>query len=196
MGQRSAASIARRLQDPLSELVKIDPKSIGVGQYQHDMNQKKLGEALGGVVEDCVNRVGVDLNTASAPLLEYISGISRTVAKNIVEYREANGRFTNRKQLLKVPKLGPKAFEQCAGFLRVNESKNMLDHTAVHPESYDAAKALLTLCGFDTKAIGKQKLGRLKRKSRRNRLTAGSGAAGDWCADAAGYYKRIASARA
>ena len=143
VGQRSAASIARRLQDPLSELVKIDPKSIGVGQYQHDMNQKKLGEALGGVVEDCVNRVGVDLNTASAPLLEYISGISKTVAKNIVEYREANGRFTNRKQLLKVPKLGPKAFGQCAGFLRIADGENPLDATSVHPESYPATMELL-----------------------------------------------------
>ena len=143
VGQRSAASIARRLQDPLSELVKIDPKSIGVGQYKHDMNQKKLGEALGGVVEDCVNRVGVDLNTASAPLLEYISGISKTVAKNIVEYREANGRFTNRKQLLKVPKLGPKAFEQCAGFLRIADGENPLDATSVHPESYPATMELL-----------------------------------------------------
>ena len=143
VGQRSAASIARRLQDPLSELVKIDPKSIGVGQYQHDMNQKKLGEALGGVVEDCVKRVGVDLNTASAPLLEYISGISKTVAKNIVEYREANGRFTNRKQLLKVPKLGPKAFEQCAGFLRIADGENPLDATSVHPESYPATMELL-----------------------------------------------------
>ena len=143
VGQRSAASIARRLQDPLSELGKIDPKSIGVGQYQHDMNQKKLGEALGGVVEDCVNRVGVDLNTASAPLLEYISGISKTVAKNIVEYREANGRFTNRKQLLKVPKLGPKAFEQCAGFLRIADGENPLDATSVHPESYPATMELL-----------------------------------------------------
>ena len=143
VGQRSAASIARRLQDPLSELVKIDPKSIGVGQYQHDMNQKKLGEALGGVVEDCVNRVGVDLNTASAPLLEYISGISKTVAKNIVEYREANGRFTNRKQLLKVPKLGPKAFEQCAGFLRIADGENPLAATSVHPESYPATMELL-----------------------------------------------------
>ena len=143
VGQRSAASIARRLQDPLSELVKIDPKSIGVGQYQHDMNQKKLGEALGGVVEDCVNRVGVDLNTASAPLLEYISGISKTVAKNIVEYRETNGRFTNRKQLLKVPKLGPKAFEQCAGFLRIADGENPLDATSVHPESYPATMELL-----------------------------------------------------
>ena len=148
VGQRSAASIARRLQDPLSELVKIDPKSIGVGQYQHDMNQKKLGEALGGVVEDCVNRVGVDLNTASAPLLEYISGISKTVAKNIVEYREANGRFTNRKQLLKVPKLGPKAFEQCAGFLRITDGDNVLDNTSVHPESYKAAAQLLKHMGY------------------------------------------------
>mgnify|MGYP005877155529 CR=1 FL=1 len=147
VGQRSAASMARRLQDPLAELVKIDPKSIGVGQYQHDMNQKKLGEALGGVVEDCVNKVGVDLNTASASLLEYVSGISKTLAKNIVAYREENGRFTSRAGLLKVPKLGPKAFQQCAGFLRVPESKSVLDNTAVHPESYDAAKALLELTG-------------------------------------------------
>ena len=143
VGQRSAASIARRVQDPLAELVKIDPKSIGVGQYQHDMNQKKLGEALGGVVEDCVNRVGVDLNTASAPLLEYISGVSKAVAKNIVDYREENGRFTNRRQLLKVPKLGPKAFEQCAGFLRISDGDNPLDATSVHPESYPATMELL-----------------------------------------------------
>ncbi|HIR87805.1 MAG TPA: RNA-binding transcriptional accessory protein [Candidatus Fimimorpha faecalis] len=148
VGQRSAVSIARRVQDPLAELVKIDPKSIGVGQYQHDMNQKKLGEALTGVVEDCVNRVGVDLNTASASLLEYISGISKTVAKNIVTYREENGRFTNRKQLLKVPKLGPKAFEQCAGFLRINDGENALDATAVHPESYGAAEAILKKLGY------------------------------------------------
>ena len=143
VGQRSAASIARRLQDPLAELVKIDPKSIGVGQYQHDMNQKKLGEALSGVVENCVNRVGVDLNTASASLLEYISGISKTIAKNIVEYRETNGRFTNRKQLLKVAKLGPKAFEQCAGFMRIQDGDNPLDATSVHPESYEATMKLL-----------------------------------------------------
>ena len=143
VGQRSAASIARRLQDPLAELVKIDPKSIGVGQYQHDMNQKKLGEALSGVVEDCVNRVGVDLNTASASLLEYISGISKTIAKNIVESRETTGRFTNRKQLLKVAKLGPKAFEQCAGFMRIQDGDNPLDATSVHPESYEATMKLL-----------------------------------------------------
>ena len=143
VGQRSAASIARRLQDPLAELVKIDPKSIGVGQYQHDMNQKKLGEALNGVVEDGVNKVGVDLNTASASLLEYISGISKTVAKNIVEYREANGRFTDRRQLLKVSKLGPKAFEQCAGFMRIMDGDNPLDATSVHPESYEATRKLL-----------------------------------------------------
>ena len=143
VGQRSAASIARRLQDPLAELVKIDPKSIGVGQYQHDMNQKKLGEALEGVVEDSVNRVGVDLNTASASLLEYISGISKVIAKNIVTYREENGRFDNRKQLLKVAKLGPKAFEQCAGFMRIAGGSNPLDSTSVHPESYDAAAQLL-----------------------------------------------------
>ena len=143
VGQRSAASIARRLQDPLAELVKIDPKAIGVGQYQHDMNQKKLGESLNGVVEDCVNKVGVDLNTASASLLEYISGISKTIAKNIVTYREENGRFTNRKQLLKVAKLGPKAFEQCAGFMRIPDGDNPLDATSVHPESYQAAGQLL-----------------------------------------------------
>ncbi len=148
VGQRSAASIARRLQDPLAELVKIDPKSIGVGQYQHDMNQKKLGEALGGVVEDCVNKVGVDLNTASASLLEYISGISKAIAKNIVAYREENGRFTSRSQLLKVAKLGPKAYEQCAGFMRITDGKNPLDATSVHPESYDAAKRLLEKTGY------------------------------------------------
>ncbi|MCH4191262.1 MAG: RNA-binding transcriptional accessory protein [Butyrivibrio sp.] len=148
VGQRSAASIARRLQDPLAELVKIDPQSIGVGQYQHDMNQKKLGEALGGVVEDCVNKVGVDLNTASAPLLEYISGISRVIAKNIVDYREANGRFKSRSQLLKVAKLGPKAYEQCAGFLRIQDGKNPLDATSVHPESYKAAEALMEKLGI------------------------------------------------
>lgn len=144
VGQRSAASIARRLQDPLAELVKIDPQSIGVGQYQHDMNQKKLGEALSGVVEDCVNRVGVDLNTASVSLLQYISGISRVIAKNIVDYREQNGRFTDRKQLLKVAKLGPKAYEQCAGFLRITDGDNPLDATSVHPESYGAAMELLS----------------------------------------------------
>ena len=148
VGQRSAASIARRLQDPLAELVKIDPKSIGVGQYQHDMNQKKLGEALGGVVEDCVNKVGVDLNTASASLLEYISGISKAVAKNIVAYREEHGRFDSRTQLLKVAKLGPKAYEQCAGFLRILDGKNPLDATSVHPESYDAAAKLLEKLGY------------------------------------------------
>ena len=148
VGQRSAASIARRLQDPLAELVKIDPQSIGVGQYQHDMNQKKLGEALNGVVEDCVNRVGVDLNTASAPLLSYISGISKVIAKNIVDYRETNGRFTNRKQLLKVAKLGPKAYEQCAGFMRILDGDNPLDATSVHPESYEAAQLLLTKLGL------------------------------------------------
>ena len=158
VGQRSAASIARRLQDPLAELVKIEPKAIGVGQYQHDMNQKKLGEALGGVVEDCVNKVGVDLNTASAPLLSYISGISSTIAKNIVSYREENGRFTNRKELLKVPKLGPKAFEQCAGFMRIIGGKNPLDGTSVHPESYDAAEKLLKKQGFDRSDISGGKL--------------------------------------
>lgn len=148
VGQRSAASIARRLQDPLAELVKIDPKSIGVGQYQHDMNQKKLGESLNGVVEDCVNKVGVDLNTVSAPLLSYISGISSAIAKNIVAYREENGTFADRKQLLKVAKLGPKAFEQCAGFMRIQGGKNPLDATGVHPESYEAAAKLLEKQGF------------------------------------------------
>ncbi|MDE6926722.1 MAG: RNA-binding transcriptional accessory protein [Acetatifactor sp.] len=148
VGQRSAASIARRLQDPLAELVKIDPKSIGVGQYQHDMNQKKLSEALSGVVEDSVNKVGVDLNTASASLLEYISGINKTIAKNIVDYRETNGRFTDRKQLLKVAKLGPKAYEQCAGFMRILDGTNPLDATSVHPESYEAAMKLLDKLGL------------------------------------------------
>lgn len=155
VGQRSAASIARRLQDPLAELVKIDPKSIGVGQYQHDMNQKKLGEALEGVVEDCVNKVGVDLNTASASLLEYISGISKTIAKNIVDYREQNGRFKNRAQLLKVPKLGPKAYEQCAGFLRILDGDNPLDATSVHPESYEAALKLLDKMGLTMEDVRK-----------------------------------------
>lgn len=158
VGQRSAASIARRLQDPLAELVKIDPKAIGVGQYQHDMNQKKLNEALSGVVEDCVNRVGVDLNTASAPLLSYISGISGTIAKNIVAYREENGKFTDRKELLKVAKLGPKAFEQCAGFLRISDGKNPLDGTSVHPESYEAAEKLLKKQGFTPENIRKGNL--------------------------------------
>ena len=148
VGQRSAASIARRLQDPLAELVKIDPQSIGVGQYQHDMNQKKLGDTLGGVVEDCVNKVGVDLNTASAPLLTYISGISKVIAKNIVEYREANGKFTERSQLLNVPKLGPKAYEQCAGFLRIMDGSNPLDATSVHPESYEATEKLMDKMGI------------------------------------------------
>ena len=171
VGQRSAASIARRLQDPLAELVKIDPKAIGVGQYQHDMNQKRLSEALGGVVEDSVNKVGVDLNTASASLLSYISGITKTLAKNIVAYREANGRFQNRRQLLKVPKLGPKAYEQCAGFLRITGGTNPLDATSVHPESYDAALKLLERLGYapedikgGLKGIGK-KAGQLKKLS-------------------------------
>ena len=155
VGQRSAASIARRLQDPLAELVKIDPQSIGVGQYQHDMNQKKLSEALSGVVEDCVNKVGVDLNTASTSLLEYISGISKAIAKNIVLYREENGKFTNRKQLLKVAKLGPKAYQQCAGFLRIQDGDNPLDATSVHPESYDAADALLDEIGLTMEDVKK-----------------------------------------
>lgn len=158
VGQRSAASIARRLQDPLAELVKIDPKSIGVGQYQHDMNQKKLSEALSGVVEDCVNKVGVDLNTASAPLLSYISGISSTIAKNIVAYREENGSFTSRKQLLKVAKLGPKAYEQCAGFMRIQGGKNPLDGTSVHPESYEAAEKLLEKLGYTLQDVADRKL--------------------------------------
>ena len=175
VGQRSAASIARRLQDPLAELVKIDPKSIGVGQYQHDMNQKKLSDALNGVVEDSVNKVGVDLNTASAPLLSYISGINKTIAKNIVDYREANGRFTNRKQLLKVAKLGPKAYEQCAGFMRITDGDNPLDATSVHPESYEAAEKLLAkldLTMEDVKAMQK------KAAEQRKNGAAGAGAGG------------------
>lgn len=158
VGQRSAASIARRLQDPLAELVKIDPKSIGVGQYQHDMNQKKLGDALSAVVEDCVNKVGVDLNTASVSLLEYVSGISKTIAKNIVSYREKNGRFTNRRELLQVAKLGPKAFEQCAGFMRISGGDNPLDNTSVHPESYEAAEKLLVKLGYSLSDISSQGL--------------------------------------
>jgi uncharacterized protein len=164
VGQRSAASIARRLQDPLAELVKIDPKSIGVGQYQHDMNQKKLSGALNGVVEDCVNKVGVDLNTASASLLEYISGITKVTAKNIVAYREENGRFLTRSQLLKVAKLGPKAFEQCAGFMRISDGKNPLDGTSVHPESYDAALKLLDNLGFVPEDIRNGKLSGISKK--------------------------------
>lgn len=159
---RGAISIARRLQDPLAELVKIDPKAIGVGQYQHDMPKARMNEALSGVVEDCVNSVGVDLNTASHSLLSYISGINGTVAKNIVSYREENGVFTDRKQLLKVPKLGKKAFEQCAGFLRVREGKNPLDNTAVHPESYEAAKGLMEVCGFQLADIGTPEMGKIK----------------------------------
>ena len=164
VGQRSAASIARRLQDPLAELVKIDPKSIGVGQYQHDMNQKKLGESLNGVVEDCVNKVGVDLNTASAPLLSYISGISSAIAKNIVAYREENGRFASRKELLKVAKLGPKAFEQCAGFMRIQGGENPLDGTGVHPESYEAAEKVTEKAGIykDRTGSGSSGSGKLK----------------------------------
>ena len=158
VGQRSAASIARRLQDPLAELVKIDPKSIGVGQYQHDMNQKKLGEKLGGVVENCVNKVGVDLNTASAPLLSYISGISSAISKNIVAYREEHGKFTSRRELLKVPKLGPKAFEQCAGFMRIRDGENPLDGTGVHPESYEAAKGLLQKQGYSPEDVAAHNL--------------------------------------
>ena len=166
VGQRSATSIARRLQDPLAELVKIDPKSIGVGQYQHDMNQKKLSDTLGGVVEDCVNKVGVDLNTASASLLEYISGINKTIAKNIVTYREEQGKFTNRKQLLKVAKLGPKAYEQCAGFMRITDGDNPLDATSVHPESYDAAKKLLESLGYELKDLKAQGLGGISKQAK------------------------------
>ena len=164
VGQRSAVSIARRLQDPLAELVKIDPKSIGVGQYQHDLNQKRLDEVLGSVVEDCVNRVGVDLNTASVSLLEHISGISRTIAKNIVAYREENGAFTDRKQLLKVPKLGPKAFEQCAGFMRISGGADPLDATSVHPESYRAARELLERLGLELDPAGFKGMTGLGRK--------------------------------
>ena len=161
---RSAVSIARRLQDPLAELVKIDPKAIGVGQYQHDMPPKRLNEALSGVVEDCVNSVGVDLNTASPALLEKVSGVSAAVSKNIVTYREENGAFHSRTELKKVPKLGPKAFEQCAGFLRVSESENILDNTAVHPESYSAAKALLELCGYTVQDVKDGKIGQLRQR--------------------------------
>ncbi len=174
VGQRSAASIARRLQDPLAELVKIDPKSIGVGQYQHDMNQKKLSEALAGVVEDCVNKVGVDLNTASASLLEYISGISKSLAKNIVRYREANGRFTNRRQLLKVAKLGPKAYEQCAGFMRIAGGDNPLDATSVHPESYEAAGKLLASMGYSGEDLRKGGLTGLSRQVKDVKRLSGS----------------------
>ena len=172
VGQRSATSIARRVQDPLAELVKIDPKSIGVGQYQHDMNQKKLGEALTGVVEDSVNKVGVDLNTASASLLEYISGVSRAIAKNIVAYREENGRFTSRKELLKVAKLGPKAFEQCAGFMRITGGSNPLDATSVHPESYEAASKLLEKLGYSAEDIAGSRLVGLSRQIRDYKKTA------------------------
>ena len=164
VGQRSATSMARRLQDPLAELVKIDPKSIGVGQYQHDMNQKKLSEALGGVVEDCVNKVGVDLNTASASLLEYISGISKVIAKNIVTYREENGAFKSRAELLKVAKLGPKAYEQCAGFMRISGGKNPLDGTGVHPESYDATKELLAKLGYTLEDVTNRSVAGISKK--------------------------------
>lgn len=175
VGERSSASIARRLQDPLAELVKIDPKSIGVGQYQHDMNQKKLGEALNAVVEDCVNRVGVDLNTASPSLLEYVSGISSTVASNIVKYREANGRFRSRKELLKVPKLGPKAFQQCAGFLRISGGVEPLDATAVHPESYEAARTILATLGYSEADLAKGGVRDLASNPKLSAVGAGSG---------------------
>jgi uncharacterized protein len=161
---RSAVSIARRLQDPLAELVKIDPKAIGVGQYQHDMPQKRLDEALGGVVEDCVNAVGVDLNTASVSLLQQVSGLTAATAKNVVAYREENGAFTTRTQLKKVPKLGPKAYQQCAGFLRVPESKEILDNTGVHPESYDAANKLLELCGYDKASVASGQIEQLNER--------------------------------
>ena len=169
--QRSAVSIARRVQDPLAELVKIEPKAIGVGQYQHDMNQKRLDETLGGVVEDAVNSVGVDLNTASAPLLGHISGISSAIAKNIVSYREAEGAFTSRAQLKKVPKLGPKAFEQCAGFLRIKDGKNVLDNTSVHPESYDAAKALLEKLGYSLDDVSGNSLGNLTKQLEKENIS-------------------------
>lgn len=172
VAQRSAVSIARRLQDPLAELVKIDPKSIGVGQYQHDMNQKKLSEMLTDVVEDCVNKVGVDLNTASASLLEYIAGVSKVIARNIVDYRETNGRFTNRKQLLKVAKLGPKAYEQCAGFMRIQNGDNPLDATSVHPESYEAAAGLLTMLGYNLESITNGELAGLAKKVKDIKKTA------------------------
>jgi uncharacterized protein len=172
VGQRSAASIARRVQDPLAELVKIEPKAIGVGQYQHDMNQKKLAEVLQGVVEDAVNKVGVDLNTASASLLEYVSGISKVIAKNIVLYREENGKFTSRKQLLKVPKLGPKAYEQCAGFLRIPDGEYPLDATAVHPESYQAAEGLLELLGYQLSDMTKRGFSGITKKIQDKKKTA------------------------
>ena len=172
VGQRSAASMARRLQDPLAELVKIDPKSIGVGQYQHDMNQKKLSEALGGVVEDCVNKVGVDLNTASASLLEYISGVSKTIAKNIVAYREEHGRFASRSELLKVAKLGPKAYEQCAGFMRIADGKNPLDATGVHPESYAATKELLARLGYTMDDVRRRSLAGISGKIQNSKALA------------------------
>ncbi len=171
---RGAMSLGRRLQDPLAELVKIDPKSIGVGQYQHDMNQKKLGEALNGVVEDCVNKVGVDLNTASASLLEYISGVSKTIAKNIVDYREANGRFTKREQLLKVAKLGPKAYEQCAGFMRILDGDNPLDATSVHPESYEAAEKLLEKMGLTMEDVKQAQKEAAKNKGAKGSVKQGS----------------------
>ncbi len=172
VSQRSAVSIARRIQDPLAELVKIDPKSIGVGQYQHDMNQKRLSEALGGVVEDCVNSVGVDLNTASPSLLSYISGINGTIAKNIVVYREENGKFKNRSQLKKVAKLGPKAFEQCAGFLRITDGDNILDNTSVHPESYDAAKELISTLGYTINDIGTKEFNNKLEKVNKDEIAA------------------------
>ncbi len=194
VGQRSAASIARRLQDPLAELVKIDPKSIGVGQYQHDMDQKKLSEALTGVVEDSVNKVGVDLNTASASLLEYISGINKTVAKNIVDYREKNGRFDNRRELLKVAKLGPKAYEQCAGFMRITGGSNPLDETSVHPESYEATEKLLTMLGLsmeDVKKLREEASGKAKIKTSDSRGSTGKAGGTGFIEKRAGNTKEL-----
>ena len=177
MNLRSAVSIARRLQDPLAELVKIEPRAIGVGQYQHDMPPKQLDEALSGVVEDCVNAVGVDVNTASPSLLGYVAGLNGTTARNVVKYREENGAFTSRKQILKVPKLGPKAFQQCAGFLRVPDSKSVLDNTAVHPESYEAAEKLLALAGYTLKDVAAGEIGELARRVQ----TIGWAAAAEQC---------------
>ncbi len=189
---RSAVSIARRLQDPLAELVKIDPKAIGVGQYQHDMPKKQLDTALDGVVESCVNSVGVDLDTASFSLLSHVAGINSTVAKNIVAYREENGAFTERKQLLKVPKLGKKAFEQCAGFLRIRNGKNPLDATAVHPESYAAAQTLISACGYNPQELSAQGIQDLPQRVRMIDLDAFCSQAGDWKADGGGHHCRFA----
>lgn len=192
---RSAVSIARRLQDPLAELVKIDPKAIGVGQYQHDCPPKRLDEALGGVVEDCVNAVGVDVNTASPSLLQRVAGLNATTAKNVVAYREENGPFTSRTQIKKVPKLGPKAFQQCAGFLRVPESKSVLDNTAVHPESYDAAKALLELMGYTLADVKAEKLSDLPARLKAYGEAKGRRCRGYRRPHSAGHHRRAAEAR-